>query len=107
MALGPLRQNDTAPVALITCQRTTGAIIDLTPFTNGNFALLIKDTVTGVERTGAGTFAIQAPATAGVVQYAWAAADTATPGVYNVYVVITTSNGPMTCLAIPWQVLAR
>lgn len=107
MSLGPMRQGDTAPAALITCQRTTGAIIDLTPFTNGSFALLIQDTATRVERTGAGSFAIQSPATAGVVQYSWAAADTALPGSYNVYVVITTSGGPMTCLALPWTVTPR
>lgn len=107
MAISPMRQNDTAPIAAITCLRTTGASLDLTGFANSSFALLIKDTTTGVERTGAGTFAVQTPATAGVVQYTWAAADTAVPGTYTVSVVITTGNGPMTCLAIPWQVLAR
>lgn len=64
---------------------------------DATFALSLVDLNTSEENaiTGTGSWTI-VDATRGIAQYAWNSADVATPGIYQVKVVVTFAGGPVT-----------
>jgi len=59
------------------------------------FHLVLRDRLTGTEKTGQGTFIIT-NVTDGIFQYSWAAADTNTAGEYDILVTVTKDGLPFT-----------
>jgi hypothetical protein len=73
--------------------------------TGATLTLIIHNTQTNTDATGAGSWTIT-NAAGGLATYAWAAADSATSGTYLLYIKATYSGGVSICDPIPWQVNA-
>src|SRR5215472_13120630 len=88
MATITMYQGDTLPALTKQLLDPNGNIINLTGTT-----IVLKTVSAGqVTATLAGTVTIT-NATNGNISYAWNAADTATPGQYNLWYVVTTGGG--------------
>jgi predicted alpha/beta superfamily hydrolase len=69
-------------------------------------ALIIHNTQTNTDTAGAGAWTIT-NAAGGLATYAWASADSATPGTYLLYIKATYGGGGVAFAdPIPWQVNA-
>ena len=104
MSISPWYTGQTLPALAITLLDDDNAPVNLTGAT---LALLIEsESTTGStnEPVGAGTWTIT-NATAGQATYAWAAADVATAGQYQLRVVVTLPNGTVKTDAVPWSVV--
>lgn len=102
MGITPFEHGATLPVWEVTVQDDTGVAINLTGAT---ISLVIVNTLTGVQLTGAGSWTIT-NAAAGQATYYWAAADTAVPGSYKLLVSITLAPGSILKPdPVSWQVV--
>lgn len=101
MPISPWTTGATLPQWAATITDDSGAAVNLTGAT---LSLIIRNTQTGQETTGAGAWTIT-NATNGQASYAWAAGDSAVAGVYSLIVKIAFSGGgEMICDAVPWTV---
>jgi len=102
MAISPFYVGQTGPALRATIQDDSDNPVNLTGAT---FTLVIENTLTNANVSGAGTWSIlNAPA--GVAQYTWNSADTATPGAYNLFIEyvisgVTYITDPTTFLVKP------
>jgi hypothetical protein len=94
-----MKVGDLLPVLEATLQDPAGAAVDLTQVTTVVFAM------DGV--TLAGTAAVDADPTTGIVRYTWAGADTATAGEYYGEFKLTWSGGEEQTIPASGYVLIR
>jgi hypothetical protein len=87
MGISPWAVGQQSPTWTIVCQRDNDTVMILTGVTTGQLSLIIYNSSYVQVGTSAGTFTILNAAT-GWVNYAPAAADSATAGVYYVRVVV-------------------
>jgi hypothetical protein len=103
MAISPWSCGATLPVWQATFTDDSGNALNLTGAT---LSLIIHNTQTQEDVAGAGTWTIT-NATSGQATYAWAAADSAEPGIYSLSVRITFSGGGVLYTdPVPWTVNA-
>jgi hypothetical protein len=100
MGISPWYSGATLPQWQVTLVDDAGDPLNLTGAT---LSLLIYNTETGVETTGAGTWNIT-NASAGQATYAWSATDSAVPGKYALRIKATYAGGFECSDPIPWQV---
>lgn len=72
-----------------------GDIKPLTGLAGGAFAIKLQNTKTGVVIVGGGVWTVLDQVN-GIAQYQWIAADTQTPGTYDLQVTVTFTTGPET-----------
>lgn len=89
----------------IVCMKDNKTPLDLTGLTTANLQFLIHPS-SGADVVGGGTFTIVS-ATQGLVQYLPVAADFATPGSVQVFVVANFTNVATPSDPIPFTVVAR
>ena len=82
----PRYVGDLANPLTVTFQDGLGAIYDLTNLTAADFSLKLVPVEGGTTIICVGTWVIKTPATAGIAQYPWQAADVATAGLYYIRV---------------------
>lgn len=85
-----IKQNDTRPIATATITDSTGAVVNLT----GATVKFVMRSLTAASAAVNATATIISP-TAGTVSYTWAAADTATAGLYQAVWRVTQSDGSL------------
>lgn len=91
-----LKKGDRLPVLQMTLKDSDGAALDLTAVTGVTFRMRARGDgrASALKVNSAG--AVVAPATSGVVEYAWQAADVDTVGVYDAEWSLTYPSGGQT-----------
>jgi hypothetical protein len=93
MPITPIYVGDTSPLWHNTFLDDSGNIFPLSGLTVANLSMHFLNLETGVLKLGTGTWTIT-NAPAGKADYALSTADTNTAGVWKVYPVVMTANGP-------------
>lgn len=107
MGISPWHTGKTAPIWSITLTTDSGTGANLTGLTPSALQLLIKNRDRGddIIQTGTGTFTI-VQANPALVTYQLSSQDVTTPGNYEIYVIVTYSNGPESYGPALWSLLS-
>ena len=91
-----LKKGDVLPVLQMTLRDSDGAALDLTAVTAVTFRMRARGDGSAGELKVNSAGSVVAPATGGVVEYAWQAADVNTVGVYDAEWALTYPGGGQT-----------
>lgn len=105
MGISPWYVGQTSPKWSPPCLLDSGKPVDFTGASS--MALTIRNTTTGVDRAGTGTWNIVHDAT-GTATYTWSTADVEAPGSFQLLVSVTFADGTILEFdPVDWNVLPR